>query len=162
MMIPAPMPVSVLVTMSSVSVRESVQPIPPMRNMVQPSTNSRILLWRTLHRPASSIKGIIISEGSDSSISTSSFEAEGNMVSRSSRMGDMANPGSDTTADTDHIEISAIRGIVPFPVVTFIADVLEAMSNSYAEYTRVAERCFLSIAVAHTARDVGKGAKCGP
>ena len=87
------------------------------------------------------------------------------MVSRSSRMGDMANPGSDTTADTDHIEISAIRGIVPFPVVTFIADVLEAMSNSYAEYTRVAEKVFfalLSIAVAHTARDVGKGAKCGP
>ena len=75
------------------------------------------------------------------------------MVSSSSRIGDMAKPGSDTTADTDHIEISAIRGIVPFPVVTFIADVFDATSNSYAEMLGVPKCRFLalfSIAIAQT------------
>lgn len=120
MIIPAPMPISVLVTISSVSVRESMQPMPLSRNIDVPMTNIRILLRFTDQRPASSIKGMIINEGSDSSIDTSSSLALENNLSMSSSMGDTASPGSDTIADTDHIATSAVSVIVPFPVLITI------------------------------------------
>lgn len=42
-----------------------------------------------------------------------------------SRMGDMASPGSDTIAETDHIATNAVRGIVPLPVlICMMVDIL--------------------------------------
>jgi hypothetical protein len=89
--------------------------------MAEPMTNNRILLPRTDQRPESNIKGIIISEGNDSSISTSNSLAEGNILSKSSRMGDMAKPGREMMAEIDQMATKAVSGIVPFPVLIFIA-----------------------------------------
>ena len=133
-MMPAPMPIIVLVIINSVSVRESIQPMPLRRNIDVPMTNIRILLRVTDQRPASSIKGMIISEGSDSSIETSSSPALGNMVLMSSSIGDTASPGSDTIADTDHMATRAARCIVPFPVlINIILLFFPFPSNSRAD-----------------------------
>ena len=121
---PAPMPIRAPSTISSTNDRESIEPMPQIRNIAVPSTNILILLPFTECLPAISIKGIIISEGNDSNISTSNRPAEGNIVSNLSRIGDTANPGNDTIADTDHIATNATRGIVPFPVFTFIKKLL--------------------------------------
>lgn len=119
-MIPAPMPISVLVTISSVSERDSMHPMPLIRNIEHPAVSILILLRFTDQCPASSINGMISNEGNDSSISTSSSWACGNIVSIRSSIGEMANPGSDTIAEIDQIATTATNGIDPFPVSIFI------------------------------------------
>ena len=89
--------------------------------MMVPMASSRCLLPLTLHRPARSMKGIIINEGSDSSISISSSPACGNMVSSSPMMGDTASPGSDTMAETDQMATVHRSEIEPFPVLIVIS-----------------------------------------
>ena len=84
---------------------------------MHPITSNFTLFPLTDHRPASSIKGIMSNEGSDSSISTSSLLASGNMLSKSLSIGDIANPGSDTTADIESMATTAIADIEPLPVV---------------------------------------------
>jgi hypothetical protein len=63
---------------------------------------------------------MIISDGSDSNISTSSSLAFGKILSKSSNIGDIANPGNDTIADTESIATNTTTEISPFPVFTFI------------------------------------------
>lgn len=120
------MPISVLVMISSVSVRESMHPMPLRRNMLVPITSNRSLLPRTDQRPASNINGMISSEGNDSSIDVSRFVASGNRVFMRSSIGEIAKPGNDTIADMDHIATRAMSGITPFPV--FIAILFKMFS----------------------------------
>ncbi len=51
--------------------------------------------------PAISTNGMMTSEGSEASICISNCEAWGNTVSRSPRIGDTANPGSEVTTDSE-------------------------------------------------------------
>ena len=46
----------------------------------------------------------------------SSSDALGNITDSLPSIGDTANPGNALRADMDHIHISVIRGIVPWPV----------------------------------------------
>ena len=94
---------------------------PLTKNIAKPTANNFNDSPRDESQPESSTNGIIKSEGSDVSICISSCDAEGNMRLKSSNIGDIANPGNDVTADTDHIANNASRDISPFPVDIFIA-----------------------------------------
>ena len=115
--------------------------------MVVPTTNKRNLLPLVAQRPAKSIKGIIRSDGNDSSISTSSSLACGNIDCISSRMGDTAKPGSETIADTDHMATSAITDIVPLPVFTLIAHTLFTRCRARAMPTEACDYVLLCYAL---------------
>ena len=132
---PAPIPMIVLAMISSTRCVESRLQMPLSRNITVPMTSIRILFLSIDQRPASSIKGIIISEGNDSSIDTSSSVECGNIRLISSSIGEMASPGSDTTADTESIATSVTRGIAPLPVLIFIASFSQTKSNSHATHT---------------------------
>ena len=121
-MIPAPKPIMALKTISSLRLVESIEPMPESRKIVHPSTKSFTLFPRCDHRPASNIAGMISNEGSDSSISISRLLAFGNILSKSLRIGDIANPGSDTTAEIESMATRATREILPLPVEIFIVE----------------------------------------
>ena len=121
-MIPAPKPITALSTISSRRLVESIEPMPESRKIVHPNTKSFTLFPRCDHRPASNIAGMISNEGSDSSISISRVLAFGNMLSKSLRIGDIAKPGSDTTAEIESMATRATREMVPFPVEIFIVE----------------------------------------
>ena len=63
-------------------------------------------------------------DGSDVSICISKSDAFGKIVFKSPNIGDIANPGSDVTADTDQIATSDHKAIVPLPVFIFIVAVV--------------------------------------
>ena len=65
---------------------------------------------------------MISNEGSDSSISISRVLAFGNILSKSLRIGDIAKPGSDTTAEIESMATRATREILPLPVEIFIVE----------------------------------------
>ena len=69
---------------------------------------------------------MISNDGSEVSIWISRSVVCLKILSRSPRIGDMANPGRETTAETDQIATSTFRGIVPRPVcifsITFVAN----------------------------------------
>ena len=64
---------------------------------------------------------MISSEGSDVSICISRSVAFGKILFRSPRIGEIASPGREAIADTDHIASSTPSVIVPLPVLIFIA-----------------------------------------
>ena len=70
--------------------------------------------------PAHSIKGIISNDGSVVSNCISTSVAVGNIETSFSAMGDIANPGNDVSAETDHIPNNAHKEINPFPVLIFM------------------------------------------
>jgi hypothetical protein len=83
------------------------QATPLIKNISRPVASSGSLPLLADKCPERSINGIMSSEGSDVSICISKSEAFGNMEFISPRMGDMANPGSDVTAETDQMASSA-------------------------------------------------------
>ena len=93
---------------------------PLAKNIAKPTANNFSDSPRTESHPESSTNGIINSDGKDVSICISSCDAEGNMRLKSSKIGDIASPGRDVTADTDQIANNASRDISPFPVEIFI------------------------------------------
>ena len=60
---------------------------------------------------------MISSEGSDVSICISRSVAFGKILFRSPRIGEIASPGREAIADTDHIASSTPSVIVPLPVL---------------------------------------------
>jgi hypothetical protein len=97
------------------------QTTPLAKNIAKPTANNLSDSPRDESHPESSTKGIISSEGNDVSICISSCEAVGNIRLKSSKIGDIANPGNEVTADTDHMANKAQRDISPLPVEIFIA-----------------------------------------
>ena len=51
-------------------------------------------------------------------------------------MGEMASPGSDTTANTDHIASSTASDMVPFPVLIVICEVSVLPYTSQVSYQK--------------------------
>jgi hypothetical protein len=85
---------------------------PLAKNIVRPTARSfSDSPPRSESQPDNNTKGIISNEGREVSICISSCEAEGKMLLNSSKMGDIAKPGNEVTADTDQIAKSAIRDI---------------------------------------------------
>jgi hypothetical protein len=85
--------------------------IPLAKNIAKPAASSFNDSACPASQPDNNTNGIINNEGSEVSICISSCDAEGKIRLKSSKIGDIANPGSDVTADTDQIAISAKRDI---------------------------------------------------
>ena len=63
------------------------------------------------------------SDGSEVSIWISKSVAFGKILFKSPKIGDMASPGSEEMADIDQMASKTTNGIVPFPVVIFMANI---------------------------------------
>ena len=105
------MPKMQLMTISHVILLAKRHATPLKKNIARPAARSLILSLPTERWPAIKTNGMISSEGSDVSICISSSLALGKILVRSPRIGEMASPGSDTTADTDHIATRTISVI---------------------------------------------------
>ena len=66
-------------------------------NMIKPQITSLRIGVCSESLPDSKMNGIIIKEGSDSSICSSNSDTLGNALCKSSKIGDIANPGKDVT-----------------------------------------------------------------
>ena len=117
---PAPAPIIQLAIISRRISLAKMHTIPLAKNIAKPIASSFKDSPRAESQPDRSTNGMMSSDGSDVSICISSCEAEGKMRLKSSKMGDIANPGRDVTADTDQIAKSASRDISPLPVDIFI------------------------------------------
>lgn len=137
MIIPAPIPVRQLTRIRSHIWLMKRQAKPLRKKTVSPTTSSLNLFPVTDKRPASSIKGIINTEGNEVSICISRSVACGKTLFKSPRIGEMASPGSETTADTDQTANTVIHGMVPLPVCTLIfADIKNSSPKRNNCYTK--------------------------
>ena len=118
---PAPAPIIQLATINRRISFAKMHATPLKKNIAKPTASSFSDSPRVDSQPDNSTNGIINSEGNDVSIWISSCDAEGKIRLKSSKIGDIANPGNEVTAETDQIASKAQRDISPLPVEIFIA-----------------------------------------
>lgn len=108
-------------TISETILPANRQATPLKKKITSPTVSIRNLFFPTDSLPESSTKGMMSSEGREVSIWIFRSVASGKIRFRSPRMGEIANPGSDATAETDQMASSTISRIDPLPVLIFIA-----------------------------------------
>ena len=132
MTIPAPTP-SIQLSAISIPIELANRHINPLKKKItRPAISNHQRLRPSESLPVKSTKGIISSDGREVRSCISNSVALGKIFDKSPKMGEIANPGNDDTADTDQIANTTSAETAPFPVFTCIGSFSTTLRKPYA------------------------------
>ena len=115
------MPNTQLIKISVVMLRAKSEATPLKKKIARPMNNKSSCRRPSESFPATKTKGIISNEGSEVSNCTSRSVAWGKMWRKSPKIGEIASPGNEETAETDQMPSNTRSEIEPLPVLIFMA-----------------------------------------